>query len=252
MLGAVYFGGWYFVAFLTLGGVLMATEWVSLTITKNGLFFLATISTLVAIEAIVFWQATVNFVPALSFLAVSTLVGAIIVKSPISSQVGWFIAGIGYVGMPILSLTWLRGVDHWPLVTWVLFVVFATDVGGYVFGKNIGGPKLAPRLSPKKTWSGLLGGMLLSAIIGYLFHITLDVMASATTIILVSALLAVWAQIGDLVESGIKRHFDVKDSGALIPGHGGLLDRVDGLVFVAPAVVLLFLWQTSWFIVVPS
>jgi phosphatidate cytidylyltransferase len=113
---------------------------------------------------------------------------------------------------------------------WLMLVVWATDSFAYFAGRIIGGPKLAPRLSPKKTWAGLLGGMAGAAVIstGYALYYLPNWVALA----LAAAALAVVAQLGDIFESALKRRYGVKDSGTLIPGHGGVLDRVDGLVTV--------------------
>ncbi len=112
-------------------------------------------------------------------------------------------------------------------IIWAAMVVIAADVGGYFAGRTIGGPKLWPAVSPNKTWAGLLGGIALAFLVGGMF-------SGATTgtyfyqVCTVSALAALLAQAGDLAESALKRHFGVKDAGTLIPGHGGLLDRLDG------------------------
>lgn len=156
----------------------------------------------------------------------------------------WALAGAFYVGLPCLCLVWLRGFpgDGRLIVLWLLAVVWATDTGAYAFGRLIGGPKLIPALSPNKTWAGLGGGMLCAALAGG------GIAASAPglpwlALGLFAALVAVVSQAGDFFESGVKRHFGVKDSGALIPGHGGALDRLDGLLFAAPFAALgMLLW----------
>jgi phosphatidate cytidylyltransferase len=119
---------------------------------------------------------------------------------------------------------------------WLLLVVWTTDIGAYFAGRSIGGPKLAPRISPGKTWAGLVGGMAAAGLVGGL----LTALAGAGFWLAagLGALLAAVAQAGDLFESRLKRHAGVKDSGHLIPGHGGLLDRIDGLVFAAPTFAL--------------
>ena len=114
---------------------------------------------------------------------------------------------------------------------WILLVVWASDIGAYAAGRLIGGPKLAPRISPNKTWAGLIGGVLAAAVTSASFVATLDG-ADPGPASLLGGALAIVAQAGDLVESWVKRRFGVKDTGTLIPGHGGLLDRVDALLAV--------------------
>ena len=153
---------------------------------------------------------------------------------------GLFIAQIAavYVAVPALSLLYVMRTGHALAVFWLLAVVWATDIGAYAFGRIIGGPKLAPRVSPNKTWSGAVGGLISAALAssglllwGYGLGITAILVVSAV-------LLSVVSQAGDLFESGLKRHYGVKDSGALIPGHGGVMDRFDGLWAAAPLAAL--------------
>ena len=125
---------------------------------------------------------------------------------------------------------------------WLFLVVVSADVGGYFAGRLIGGPKLWPRVSPKKTWAGAGGGIGLAVLLGGLFS-----WATSGTYFLqvcvVSAGAAVVSQVGDLAESALKRHFGVKDSGRLLPGHGGALDRFDGLIAAALVVALIVWWR---------
>lgn len=139
----------------------------------------------------------------------------------------------------LVALLWLR---HQPAfgretVLWVLVCIWATDIGAYFVGRAAGGAKLAPRISPGKTWSGLIGGMawaaVASAAFGYAFG-----MGETVLLAIAGAVLAVVGQAGDLLESAAKRRAGVKDSGHLIPGHGGLLDRIDGLMAVLVAVAI--------------
>jgi len=153
---------------------------------------------------------------------------------------GWIALGVVYIGVPTLLLVWLRDEVGRQTVYWLFLLVWATDTGAYAFGRLIGGPKLAPRVSPKKTWAGLAGGMLCAAAIGGGFAALLGVDGWAALAAL-SAALAVVAQIGDLFESGVKRHFGVKDAGGIMPGHGGLLDRVDGLLAAVVVAALITL-----------
>jgi phosphatidate cytidylyltransferase len=133
-------------------------------------------------------------------------------------------------------------------VFWLFAVVWATDTAAYISGRLIGGPKLAPRFSPNKTWAGLIGGALAAALVGVIAA-TLMGDAPMPSMALASAGLAVVAQAGDLVESALKRRFGVKDASTLIPGHGGVLDRLDGMLFAAPVFVALMMWTggvQSW------
>jgi len=119
-------------------------------------------------------------------------------------------------------------VNGFTALMFVLLVVWATDIGGYFAGRSIGGPKLWPRVSPKKTWSGALGGFAASLLVAAAFAAC--GLGKIVPLLLVSAVLSVVSACGDLFESAVKRRFDVKDSSHLIPGHGGLLDRLDGFV----------------------
>lgn len=155
----------------------------------------------------------------------------------------WSILGVVYVTGTCLSLVLLRDETlggSLPLLLFLLAVVWATDTGAYFAGKQIGGPKLIPRLSPSKTWAGLFGGMLSAGAIGGLLAFFFHFPVTATQGLLIGAGLAIVAQIGDLFESWMKRQAGMKDSSNLIPGHGGILDRVDGLTFTAPLLLLLY------------
>lgn len=159
-------------------------------------------------------------------------------------RLGWLALGMVYIALSCWALWRLRVDPEWGRVTlfWLLAVVWGADTGGYVFGRALGGPKLAAAISPNKTWSGFLGGTLTSALCGWaVVYFVLDnqVYNVDWQIAAFSAAIAVVSQIGDLFESWIKRRFGVKDSGVIIPGHGGLFDRVDGLVAAALAVALI-------------
>jgi phosphatidate cytidylyltransferase len=127
------------------------------------------------------------------------------------------------------------------LVIWLLLVIWATDIGAYFAGRSIGGPKLAPRISPKKTWAGLFGGMVAAAAVAGLAGIWLDDFKPSLWNLLLAMVLAVVSQIGDLLESHLKRRYDAKDSSNLIPGHGGVLDRTDGLMAASLMLALVVL-----------
>ncbi|MEZ5818457.1 MAG: phosphatidate cytidylyltransferase [Hyphomicrobiaceae bacterium] len=146
------------------------------------------------------------------------------------------LGGALYAGLPAVSLVWLRAdAGHGlEIIVLLLLIVWATDTGAFVAGRAIGGPRLWERVSPKKTWAGLGGGVVAAAIVAWLYTRVLGGTAVGHPIML-GAVLAVVSQVGDLFESALKRAHGVKDSSSLIPGHGGFMDRVDGLVFAAVA-----------------
>lgn len=145
---------------------------------------------------------------------------------------GWKAAGFIYALLPALSLLWIR--DRAPhgleLLLWIFIVTWTTDIGAYFAGRAIGGPKLAPKISPNKTIAGLFGGMVSAALAGYAWA---ELTSLSAVLFWLAPLLSLAAQAGDLFESWMKRKAGVKDSGNWLPGHGGALDRLDGLVVVA-------------------
>ncbi len=170
--------------------------------------------------------------------------------------------GTVYICLPILSLDYIYYVNDTvsrEIVLWLFFVVWATDIGGYVVGKTIGGPKLAPKISAKKTWSGLGGAILFAMLVAYVFALYLkaynylapesEVTFNQLVLVLVcsAGVLAVVSQIGDFFESYIKRKLNLKDSSNLIPGHGGLFDRVDGLLFASMMTALIISIFSEYF-----
>ncbi len=151
-------------------------------------------------------------------------------------QKKWRLIGLAYIAIPMYCVLRLRMQDS-NILLWMFAVIWATDIFAFFAGKTFGGPKLAPMISPNKTWTGLLGGIFASMIIGFLSSFMFN--GGVLFFVFFSAILALVAQGGDLLESKFKRIFGVKDSGDIIPGHGGILDRLDGLMLAAP--FLLFL-----------
>lgn len=153
---------------------------------------------------------------------------------------GWLAAGVLYIGLAGIALIELRHDNEAGRanVLFLVLVVWASDIGAYMAGRFFGGPKLAAAVSPNKTWSGAAGGLGSAVLVGVLAAAILAP-GGPSRAAAVAAMLGVMAQAGDLLESWIKRRFDVKDSSALIPGHGGLLDRLDGLMAAAPVAALL-------------
>lgn len=175
---------------------------------------------------------------------VAVVAGAIAVSALLFGGDESKLSGVGvlYTALPVVALVWLRSDDaHRGLlaVVFVLVVVAATDIAAYATGRLVGGPKLAPRISPGKTWSGLAGGVAAAAaagaVIGYLFR------AEPAWLAFLALLLAFVAQAGDLAESALKRSYGLKDASDLIPGHGGFMDRMDGIVAAAVVAALIAL-----------
>ncbi|WP_088333182.1 phosphatidate cytidylyltransferase [Sphingomonas mucosissima] len=173
-----------------------------------------------------------------NFFSLGLLVGAAFFVAIVTrrSALG---KGVVYCGLPVLALVFLRRQDEGLLFAfWALALVWATDIGAFFAGRSIGGPKLAPKLSPNKTWAGLIGGVAAASALAMILHVRYGLPWRMT---LGTPFLAVLAQGGDLYESWLKRQAGVKDSGNILPGHGGVLDRLDGLVPVAPVAALLML-----------
>jgi phosphatidate cytidylyltransferase len=204
LLAVVWLGQWWFVALLALGALILAREYLRLI-----------------------WRGWPSA----------------------TARALWIAFGFAYLGAAIAGLWIARSVEQGFFVTMVLFgVVWATDIGAYAFGRLIGGPKIAPSISPSKTWAGLMGGIVTVAVlILVVFTIQTEQWPNQWGIalplsMLGAALIAVIAQAGDFFESWLKRRAGMKDSGAIIPGHGGLFDRIDGLLPVA----ILFGGTITW------
>ena len=155
---------------------------------------------------------------------------------------GWLAGGIAYSGLTVISLAAIRGdtAHGFAAMLFIFAVVWSTDILAYFVGRAIGGPKLAPPISPGKTWSGAIGGASSAVIAGTLVHMIFFSL-NGLWVPTIALVLSVFSQVGDLFESFIKRRFGVKDSSRLIPGHGGVMDRVDGLVFACFAAFLIAL-----------
>jgi len=225
-------------ALVAVMGALMGWEWARLCgggrLSRTGASSIAVAPAAVAVSLVA------GVMPALILVGAGVVLVGLGARLEGARNPAWLAAGVAYVGLPCLAMAWLRAmpVDGLATLLWVLALVWATDTGAYIAGRGIGGPKLAPRISPNKTWAGLVGGMVSAAVAGLVAALLLE-NASAWIAVPASAALAVVEQAGDLFESAVKRHFGVKDSSRLIPGHGGILDRVDGLLAVSLAVAAL-------------
>lgn len=237
VLVATWYGDVVFRLLAALIGLLVYYEWSTMTGLHErdargnaiGWFGMAVIAVTTALgESLYSVQALIVFVA-----VTAVLVG-------VRNKSWWLPGGILYAGLTAISLAEIRDNDLRGLV-FMLFIfatVWATDIFAYFVGRAIGGPKLAPRISPGKTWSGAIGGAVAAVIAGTAV-VWGFFSGDGLWIPMVALLLSVCSQIGDLFESFIKRRFGVKDSSHLIPGHGGVMDRVDGLIFACFAAFLL-------------
>jgi phosphatidate cytidylyltransferase len=242
---AIWLGGLWLALLAAFAGAVMAWEWGRLCRGPiAGRFVLSAVE----MELIGIVITSVFFAAGGAVVAAITvaILGAVLVFATTArtsyAKSRWTALGVLWVTLPCICFLWLardRAGGRATLL-WLLAVVWATDIGAYVIGRSIGGPRLAPRWSPRKTWAGLVGGMACAAVAGAATALLLGG-SRMLSLVLISAGLAIVAQFGDLAESLAKRRFGVKDSSALIPGHGGLLDRLDGLLAVVPAVALISL-----------
>ncbi len=248
VIAIIWYGDIWFTGLLLFGGILMILEWLKLTAVSGTEF------KVIGLVAMIFVLLNTAQKPEWHFHSfyLSLTIGLVIL-SYIYSQfkmrdMAWTTLGLFYVLTPLLALLWIRtqlpqDMDGRMVVFWIFLLVWGTDIGGYFAGKTIGGPKLAPQISPNKTWSGLLGGMILAGVLSQLVWGVFNL--SRLELFVASAGLAVFSQMGDLLESSIKRKFEVKDSGGIIPGHGGVLDRVDGLGPVSAIIAIALSWMLA-------
>ena len=238
---ALWFGGLAWDVTCSVIGIGIAFEWLELCKMPPRRLPGAL---MIAIFGLIWGAMMFGFAPPLLVLGIYAAMIGLMVARP------WLGIGLAYTGLSVWAMIWLR---HGPYgfgdLLFLLPVVWATDVGAYTTGRVFGGPKLAPHISPGKTWAGALGGALAASLVGA--AIAGGLAGDPTRAALVAAICSAASQLGDLGESWAKRHFGVKDSGNLIPGHGGLFDRLDGTMaasFVAVVLALLagpgaYLWR---------
>jgi phosphatidate cytidylyltransferase len=230
-LGLAGIGNWYFGVAVAAASAVGFGEWLRMTTGRAPWFgYLAPF----AIYAVYWFAGTPVALAALAVLALGFGVLA-------GRNRGMVAFGLPYVALTLIALTWLRDAWNagWPLVFFVFLVVWATDIGAFFVGRTVKGPRLAPGISPNKTWSGFVGGLALAALAAIGLMVPVLHASRPVQVVEIALGLSLLGQGGDLFESAIKRRFGVKDSGSLIPGHGGMLDRIDALLLVAPAFALL-------------
>ena len=228
---AAYRGGWAFVLFWSLAAIAVLWEWTTMVVGGSYRLMFSSCGGAIAIAGFVSWLGR----PIVAILMVGLGGLAAAIFAPDERRV-WVTAGIGYAGVLLLAPVFLRADDMFGFAVIVLLfaIVWTTDVCAYFAGRALGGPKLLPVVSPKKTWSGAIVGVI-GAVLVALFVADLFGSFNKLAIIIIAFVLSVVSQFGDLFKSWVKRQFGAKDSSHLIPGHGGVMDRLDG--FWAAALV---------------
>ena len=249
---AIYFGGWLFRLLVLAGAAVMLVEWADMHRVPRIWAYLGGVmlAGLVLVVAEMLFPtglqdeyiASASFAPV--WQGVFVAVGLALLLG-LASRRATMAGGFVYIAVPSFALVVLSWFDFaWPgILFWVMIVTWSTDIFAYFAGRAIGGPKLAPRVSPNKTWAGLAGGVVGAEIMG---AFTAYAFGLGTPFLLLGGLMALFAQGGDLYESWLKRRAGVKDSGTILPGHGGALDRLDGLLPVAVVtlgIVMAGLWS---------
>lgn len=223
-IAIAWLGGWPWLWLVTIAAVILYYEWQMIVGVWRNKFIMATGMAALGIAGPFLITGELKLVGAVIAAACAILV--LLARA----QAVWVVGGFLYAAAAFLGAIIVRAdaVYGFVALVFVLLVVWAADIGGYFAGRGIGGPKLWERVSPKKTWSGAIGGLLASLAIAAGFAAAGQ--GKLTTLLALGAVLSTVSQLGDLFESAIKRQFGVKDSSHIIPGHGGLMDRLDGFI----------------------
>jgi phosphatidate cytidylyltransferase len=234
-IGTAVLGGWPFAVFWGVAAIGVLWEWTCLAAEADRRSILMTgAASLVLAGALV---ASSHVLPAVIVLAMGTLGAAAL--APFGRR-SWAAGGVPYAGALAIAPIVLRADSEYGLPALIVLfaIVWATDIAAYFVGRALGGPKLMPQVSPSKTWTGAIGGavaaILTAVVVAHVAGLT-----SSFAIAALAVVLSICAQSGDLFESALKRRFGAKDSGRLIPGHGGLMDRLDGFVTASVAAALI-------------
>ena len=223
-IAIAYAGGWLWTGLVTAAALGLYVEWLTVIGARSLRLVVLGVLILLGVGLVEAGHVTAAYVSGLVALGIL----AVAVVSP--DRRGWAAIGITYALAASIASSAVRLDPAWGFTALllVLFVVWATDIGGYFAGRLVGGPKLWPQVSPKKTWAGAIGGFVAS--LGVAGGFAAADLGKTVPLLGLGAVLSVASQLGDLFESAVKRKFGVKDSSHIIPGHGGLMDRLDGFV----------------------
>ena len=238
-IAITYIGGWLWTVLVTLAAIGLYVEWLAIVGEARRVSVVA--SGIVAL-------ALAGIAPALGRTELSLVVlplGLLAVAALTPERRIWTATGFAYAAAAEQASILLRSdpVMGWTALMLVFLVVWVTDIGGYFAGRGIGGPKLWPRVSPNKTWAGAIGGF--GASIAVAAGFAAFGLGKTLPLLLLGSALSIASQLGDLFESAVKRRFGVKDSSHVIPGHGGLLDRLDGFVAAVVLAAIFGLWRAG-------
>jgi phosphatidate cytidylyltransferase len=232
-IALAYAGGWLWLSLVVLAAIGLYVEWLMVVGAARQMRVVA--AGVVALVLAGAGLALGRIEMSLAILALGVVVAAVTA----AERRGWVALGLGYASAALVASVLVRLDQVWGFVALmlILLIVWVTDIGGYFAGRGLGGPKLWPRVSPKKTWAGAIGGFTASLAVAAGFAAL--GLGKMIPLLLLAAVLSIVSQLGDLFESAVKRAFGVKDSSQIIPGHGGLLDRLDGYVFAVVAAALI-------------
>lgn len=236
-LGVVYIGDLLFVLFIAALMAAMSYEWRQLCKADKFDFtaIVCVVATFLTVMFSHFFDVLISVILMVLWTGLLALLSRL--NTPLKGRFqNWMLMGMLLIGSTGIGLIWLREINGMGLeiVFWLILTIWTTDIFAFLFGRSFKGPKLAPNISPNKTWSGLLSGVSCAVLLGFLWSYGISDSKNWLILPILGAGTALLAQLGDLSVSKVKRRFGVKDSGKLIPGHGGLLDRMDGFLGAVP------------------
>lgn len=239
----IWVGGWFFNGMIAILCLLGSVELLKMAKIDRKIF--PSIMTYIGLLSIIFYDQLIYYIPENFSQAVLPLLSImlLLISTILLEEYNFTKAGISALTMFYLGLGGYAAIRareaNLALLLFILIVVFSTDIGAYFIGSKMGRRKLAPVLSPNKTIEGSLGGILSAFILAAIYLIFFNFNYSYPIMLLLSLVLSITGQLGDLIASGLKRHYEVKDAGDIFPGHGGVLDRFDSVLFTLAMALLL-------------